>query len=66
MAEPVVDVLEAVQVEEEHRHEPGVAGDPRQREFEPVEKERAVRQAGQLVVQRAMAEDGRLAAQRIE
>ena len=58
MAERVVDGLEAVEVEEEHR---GAAARPAparaaQRLLEPVEEQRAVGQAGERVVQRVVLE----------
>ena len=62
VAERVVDELEAVEVEEEHRAAEVLALAPRaaQRQLEAVEEQRAVRQPGQGVVQRVVAELGEL------
>ena len=56
--EGVVDRLEAVEVEEQHRAAPTAAAPARapQRPREAVEEERAVRQAGERVVQHVVAE----------
>ena len=56
MAEAVVDGLEVVEVEVQHRGRPPAADGPGQGVTEAVEEERAVRQAGQDVVERLVAE----------
>ena len=58
VAERVVDELELVEVGEQHRDRAAVAPPPRERALEPVERERAVREPGQRVVQRAVAHLG--------
>ena len=55
VTERVVDHLEAVEVEHEHRDVDLLALPAGEREREPVERERAVRQAGERVVQRGVA-----------
>ncbi len=50
VAEAVVDHLEVVEVEEQHRHPPVVALWPGQRPVEAVEQQGAVGQAGERVV----------------
>ena len=52
VAEVVVDGLEAVEVEVQHREVRLVTADARQRGLEPVEQQHAVREAGERVVQR--------------
>ena len=56
VAERVVDELELVEVGEQHRDRAAVAAPPGERALEPVERERAVGQAGERVVQRAVAD----------
>jgi hypothetical protein len=56
VAEPVVDVLEAVEVAEQDRDAVAVAADARRRLPEAILEQRAVREAGELVVQRLMRE----------
>ena len=56
VAERVVDQLELVEVEQQHRHRPAVAAAAGERALEPVQGQRAVRQRRQRVVQRAMAD----------
>ncbi len=56
VAEAVVDHLEAVEVEEEHRHHRFVVVQALQRGVETVDGERAVRQLGERVVECEMAE----------
>ena len=65
VAERVVDDLEAVEVEQQHRRRMAAAAGAHERVREPVEEERAVRQARQLVVQRA-AMGGGLGADALE
>ena len=67
VAEAVVDELEAVEVEEQDRRQRAVARQPGQGVLEPVEEQRPVRQAGERVVQRAMADPvlGRLSFERV-
>ena len=55
MAERVVDALEVVEVHEHDGHRALVPRAARQREAEPVEEQRPVRQFGERVVQRAVA-----------
>ena len=55
MAEAVVDDLEAVEVEPEHGGGAAVAGGERERVMDAVDEQRAVRQPGERVVQRAVA-----------
>ena len=57
VAERVVDRLEAVEVEHEDRDVDALALPAGQRVGEPVERERAVGQAGERVVQRGVARD---------
>ena len=52
MAERVVDVLEVVEVELQHRHRPPVAPRLRHREAETIEEQRAIGQLGQEIVVR--------------
>ncbi len=52
----VVDRLEPVEVEIEHREERLVPADARQRAFEPVEQQHAIREPGERIVERAVAE----------
>ena len=54
VAVAVVDDLEAVEVEPEHRGGAAVAGGQRERVVDAVDEQRAVRQPGERVVQRAM------------
>ena len=54
VAEAVVDDLEAVEVEHEHGDGAAVAGGERERVVDAVDEQRAVRQPGQRVVQRAV------------
>ena len=54
MAERVVDHLEAVEVEDEHGDGAAVARGERERVVDAVDEQRAVRQPGQGVVQRAV------------
>ena len=51
VAEAVVDVLEVVEVEEQHRHRPLVAAAPDERVLDAVAEQRAVRQPGERVVE---------------
>ena len=55
MPERVVDQLEAVDVEHEDRDVDALALPPGERLLEPVERERAVRQARERIVQRGVA-----------
>src|SRR4051794_15053924 len=52
VAEGVVDLLEAVEIHEEHRDPAAVAPRRQQRALDPVGEERAIRKAGQRVVER--------------
>ena len=54
VAERVVDELEAVDVEHEHGDRAAVASGERERVVDAVDEQRAVRQAGQRVVHRAV------------
>ena len=54
VAERVVDELEAVDVEHEHGDRAAVARGERERVVDAVDEQRAVRQPGQRVVQRAV------------
>ena len=54
VAEAVVDDLEAVEAEPEHRDGAAVAGGERERVVDAVDEQRAVRQRGQRVVQGAV------------
>jgi hypothetical protein len=56
VAERVVDVLEPVEVEEEHRDRLATAGLARDGVLDPVGEQRAVRQPGELVVERPVGE----------
>ena len=56
VAEAVVDVLEAVEVAEEHRRRDAVAARAGQRLAQPVLEQRAVREPGERVVQRLVRE----------
>ena len=58
MAERIVDELELVEVGEQHRDRAAVAPAARERALEAVERERAVRQGRERVVQRAVAHLG--------
>lgn len=52
MTDAVVDDLEAVEVEEQHREQPRrIAPEARQRVSEAIEQQRAIRQAGERIVQ---------------
>ncbi len=50
MAERIVDVLEPIQVQEQHRHRAALAPRPHDRARQPFGQQRAVGQAGQRVV----------------
>ena len=56
MTESVVDQLEAVEIDEEHRDEVAAAMQPSEAVAEPVEKQSPVRQAGQRIMQCLMCE----------
>ena len=56
MTEPVVDHLEAIEVDEQDRHHGVVLAQTLERVLEPVDRQRAVRERGQRVVQRQVAE----------
>ena len=64
VAEVVVDGLEPVEVDEEHRQERRVASGAGQRGFQAVEEQHTVRETGERIVQRAVAEVGLLHLQR--
>jgi hypothetical protein len=51
----IVDLLEAVQVEEQQPGRSGLASDPRQYLLQPIQQQQSVRQPGQRVVQRLQA-----------
>ena len=67
VAEAVVDLLELVEVEEQHRHRPAGSARPGQRRLDAVAEQSPVGQVGQAVVQRGVQQDllGVAAARRI-
>ena len=60
MAEAVVDDLEAVEVEEEHGHHRPAVAETGEGGVEPLDRERAVRQIGERVVEGEMTEQLRV------
>ena len=60
VAEAVVDDLEAVEVEEEHRHHGPAVAETGECGVEPLDRERAVRQVGERVVEGEMTEQLRV------
>ena len=60
VAEAVVDDLEAVEVEEEHRHHGPAVTEAGEGGVEPLDRERTVGQVGERVVEREMTEQLRV------
>ena len=56
VAEPVVDDLESVEVDEEHRNHRCFVAEAGERGVEPLDRQRAVRQVGERVVECEMTE----------
>ena len=61
VAEAVVDALEPVEIEEQHRQRRGPPARAADRDVQAVEEQDAVRQAGQRIVDRLVGEPGRRA-----